>query len=418
MRRIRQPFLWTAEGAVTHTASGTPQAETATSSGTVERILTVSGTPQAVTATSSGVVSVIGTKTVSGTPQAETATSSGVVNVTGVVTTASGTPQAETATSSGVVSLTATFGKFDRTQCIKPEAFGCIVKGETFGCSVPACNIPTSAAASNNVDNFLTVSGSPQADTATSTGVVNVPGSITVSGTPQAETATSSGVADSGAAQGAFVWLNPSTIVESSPGVPSTWDNDPSAGGGATYDMVIGTPVLPLTTALRNGRLTIKSAGQAGGGGFMTSASVADFASPYTIFFVGGFDVVANAAGLFDVEVSLANRVSMEAGTFPNSEIKLASVGAIASLARDNSPHVWAIRVDSTNHRARISGGAWQTSANANTNSYDYGTVLTNVNSGLNAAGWAGEVIIFSSALTDADMDWRFNKLKLDWSIP
>ena len=394
--------------------SGTPQADTATSTGAVERILTVSGTPQAVTATSTGVVE-LGTKRASGTPQAETATSSGVADIG--TKRASGTPQAETATSSGVVSISAVFGEYDKTCLIKPETFGCIVKAETFGCIVPVCNIPTSSV-SADVDMLITVSGSPQADTATSTGVVNIAGSTTVSGAPQAETATSSGVADSGAAQGAFVWLHPGTIVESSPGVPSTWDNDPSAGGGATYDMVIGVPVLPLTTGIRSGRTAIISAGQAGGGGFMTSATVADFAAPYTLFFVGGFDVVANGAGLFDAEVSLANRVSMEAGTFPNSEIKLASVGVIASLARDNSPHVWAIRVDSTNHRARISGGAWQTSASATTNAYDYGTVLTNINSGLNAAGWAGEVIVFTSALTDADMDWRFNKLKLDWSIP
>jgi hypothetical protein len=395
--------------------SGTPQADTATSTGAVERILTVSGTPQAVTATSTGVVE-LGTKRASGTPQAETATSSGVADIG--TKRASGTPQSETATSSGVVSVSAVFGEYDKTCLIKPETFGCIVKAETFGCIVPVCNIPTSSV-SADVDMLITVSGSPQAETATSTGVVNIAGSTTVSGSPQAETATSSGVADSGAAQGAFVWLHPGTIVESSPGVPSTWDNDPSAGGGATYDMVIGTPVLPLTTGTRSGRTAIISAGQAGGGGFMSSSPpIADFAAPYTIFFVGGFDVVANAAGLFDAEQSLTNRVSMEAGTFPNSEIKLASVGVIASLARDNSPHVWAIRVDSTNHRARISGGAWQTSASATTNSYDYGTVLTNINSGLNAAGWAGEVIVFTSALTDADMDWRFNKLKLDWSIP
>lgn len=277
---------------------------------------------------------------------------------------------------------------------VNPSTFGCMVKPESFGCIVDSCNIPIATAASSDVGELYTVSG-----------------------TPQAETATSSGVVDSSAAQGSFIWLNPNTIVESSPGVPSAWENDPSASGGPTYDMAVGVPVLPLTTGLRNGRLAIISAGQAGGGGFMSSATVADIASPYTIFFVGGFDVVANAAGLFDAEVSLTNRVSMEAGTFPNSEIKVGTVGVIASEPRDNSPHVWAIRVDSANHRARISGGTWQTSASINTNAFDYGTVLTNINSGLNAAGWAGEVIIFSSALSDADMDWRFDQLKSDWSI-
>jgi len=84
------------------TASGSPQAETATSSGSVSVLqnITVSGSPQAETATGSGSVLSNQNITVAGTPQAETATSSGSVDASQNITV-SGTPQAETATSSG-----------------------------------------------------------------------------------------------------------------------------------------------------------------------------------------------------------------------------------------------------------------------------------------------------------------------------
>ena len=216
---------------------------------------------------------------------------------------------------------------------------------------------------------------------------------------------------------GSDVWLNPATIVESSPGIPITWDNDARASGGPTYDMGIGVPVLPLTTGLRNGQKAIISAGQAGGGGFMQSAVVPDFVAPFTIFFVGGFDAVANGAGLFDAKVSFTNRVAMHTGTFPDVEIYALPMGTLTSQPRDNNAHVWAVRIESSNIRSRISGSAWQTNASASVNNFDYGVVLTDINSGLNAAGWAGEVIIFNSSLSDAEMDWRFDRLKSDWSI-
>jgi len=75
------------------------------------------------------------------------------------------------------------------------------------------------------------------------------------------------------------------------------------------------------------------------------------------------------------------------------------------------------VRIESSNIRSRISGSAWQTNASASVNNFDYGVVLTAINSGLNAAGWAGEVIIFNSSLSDAEMDWRFDRLKSDLSI-
>ena len=59
-------------------ASGSPQAENATTSATAVRVVTGSGVPQAENATATGAASRIQTHTASGTPQAEDATASGI----------------------------------------------------------------------------------------------------------------------------------------------------------------------------------------------------------------------------------------------------------------------------------------------------------------------------------------------------
>jgi hypothetical protein len=299
---------------------------------------------------------------------------------------------------------------------VNPSTFGCTVKPEPFGCIVPACNIPITTAASSDVGELITVSGTPQAETATSSGIVDNIGEVfTASGTPQAETATSSGVADSGAAQGSFIWLNPSNILGNQTGV--FWANDPSASGGSTYDMEVKNPSFPVTTGTRNGLQAAVSLGQSGGGGQLEVIGIPPLiVAPYTIFVVCGFDSQQNATGLFDADLSLVHRVAIRDGNNGLIELWSITTGVISSISNDTIGHVFAFRMQTGNHRGSIDG-SWSTDSTVGDNDYDYGSLLTEINSGLNAGGWVGEVIIFSSALTDADMDWRVNKLKSDWSI-
>jgi len=394
--------------------SGTPQAATATSTGAVERVLTVSGTPQAITATSSGVVE-LGTKRASGAPQAETATSSGVAEVG--TKRAFGTPQAATATSSGVVNVSAVFGKYDKTCVIKPETFGCIVKAETFGCIVPVCNIPTTAA-SANVEIFITVSGSPQADTATSTGSASLAGSVTVSGAPQAETASSSGtvITYEDAGTGAWIWLNPSTIVKTGSNVTS-WDNDPTATKGTATVTTAGGPIAEDTY---NAFEIVRST--SGSPGYMVTpaGTFVSGTTGYTIYLVGGFDDnTPDPPQLLDSNPTTA-RILFAQNTAGVMNIAGDFIGAITSMSEDTLAHVWAIRIDPSNHRARISGSGvgWQTNGSAATEDYSYGLLLRqNIPLLVDAIGWVGEVIIENFPDSDATMDTRFNQLLAKWGI-
>lgn len=156
-------YFVSAGGPATITGSGSPQAETATTSGTGERIITGSGSPTAVAATTSGTGERVITG--SGTPQAAIATSTGEGTV-GTIITGSGTPQATTATASGT-------GERIITASGSPQA--------------------TTATTTGTGERIITGSGSPQADTATSIGEGTVGNVITGSGTPQADTATASG---------------------------------------------------------------------------------------------------------------------------------------------------------------------------------------------------------------------------------
>lgn len=218
----------------------------------------------------------------------------------------------------------------------------------------------------------------------------------------------------------AQIWLNPDTIVGNQPGV--YWANDSRASGGTTYDMEVGSPVLPVTTETRNGRSVVVSLGQAGAGGYLNviASPIPNIVAPYTIFVVCGFDSQQNATGLFDTSVSLSDRVAIRDGNNGSTELYSITTGVIASIPNDTIGHIFAFRMQSGNHRGLISDGAgspWQTDFTVGDNDFDYASLLTEQNSGLNAGGWVGEVIIVPTAMSDTDMNTRVALLASEWAI-
>lgn len=143
-----------------NTASGTPQASTATTSGTGSVRVDAAGTPQAATATTSGTGSVT-VRTTSSALQATTATAAGTGSFTAVIAT--GTPQAATATLS--------------------SSTGSVIVGAT---GTPQAGVATATGAGSTL---IRTSPSLQADTATTVGQASI-SAINATGSPQADTAT------------------------------------------------------------------------------------------------------------------------------------------------------------------------------------------------------------------------------------
>lgn len=275
----------------------------------------------------------------------------------------------------------------------KPENFGCTVKPENFGCIVPACN--PSSAESNNVNFSLTVSGSPQAETATGNGTV----------TTYAEAGT-----------GAWIWLNPSTIVKTGSNV-SSWDNDPTATKATATVSTTGGPIAEDTY---NGFDIVRST--AGSPGYMVTPAGTSVSGAigYTIYLVGGFDDnTPDPPQLLDSNPSTA-RILFAQNTAGVMNVAGDFIGAITSMSEDTLAHVWALRIEPGNHRARISGSGlgWQTNASAFTEDYNYGLLLRqNIPLLVNAIGWIGEVIIENFPETDGVMNSRFDDLLAKWGI-
>jgi hypothetical protein len=164
------------------TGSGSPQAETATSSGTGIRTITGDGTPTATTATASGEGEVSGGITGFGDVQADTATTSGTGEITRV---GSGSPQADTATSVGQGVRVITGGGSPQAETATTEGEGGV---GTTGSGSPQAETAT---ASGQGTRIITGDGSPVATTATVIGS----GLRVITGTSeaQADTATSTG---------------------------------------------------------------------------------------------------------------------------------------------------------------------------------------------------------------------------------
>ena len=176
----------TGSGKRTITGTGVAQAETATSSGTGLRLIVGTGSPTADTATSTGEGTSSGTATGSGSPTADTATASGA----GLrIITGSGSPQAETATSTGTGEVGGVIQGSGSPQAETATSSGTGLRAIT-GQGNPAADTATSSGTGLRL---ITGSGSPQAETATSTGSGTVGDVIQGSGSPQAETATASG---------------------------------------------------------------------------------------------------------------------------------------------------------------------------------------------------------------------------------
>jgi hypothetical protein len=188
------------------TGSGSPQAETATSSGTGIRTITGDGTPTATTATASGEGTVGNIITGSGDIQADTSTTSGIGER---IVTGSGIPVAATATASGVgtrvitgtstsVADTATStgeGGVGITGSGSPVADTATVSGVgTRAITGTGATQSTTAIASGAGERAVTGSGTPTADTATVSGT----GERTVTGTgaTQSTTAIASGAGE------------------------------------------------------------------------------------------------------------------------------------------------------------------------------------------------------------------------------
>jgi len=368
--------------------------------------------------------------------------------------TVSGTPQSDTATSSGSVSNPLpVFGKYDRTNTITPETFsynvapenfgcivrseavGCMVQPEQFGCVVDPCEPPPSgsglipiitasgspqaqtatSSGSVSVIQSIEVSGTPQAETATSSGSVLVTGNVAASGTPQAETATSSGAATSIPALGAgnYIWLNPTTIVKSGTDVID-WDKDASSSYGGNANLNQLSNLIPESTV--NGLDVCRSANTSPRY-LLPSASVG-ITSGFTIYVVGGFDSIVNDPAF------IVSGDGTDVIVFENAggllQIRGNSIGVLTSMTEDTNEHVWVARIDANNYRSRISGdpSGWVTSASATTQDLDYLAVLNDTNDlNTQVVGWAGEVIINTTADSDAKMDAWYAALLTKWGL-
>lgn len=217
-------------------------------------------------------------------------------------------------------------------------------------------------------------------------------------------------------AEGALIDLNPSTIVQTL-GVVDSWDNSPSALGGATYQLENGN-VDDVTVEQRNGLDVVKNAG--GGSGYLIKLpSGIIISSPFTAFWVGGFDVNVNQSALMDSTTGApTNRLALWDNNAGGIEFNIPTImGTFATQARDTLGHVCAIRVESGNHRARISGGAWVTDATVGSLDWLWGASLENRDSVVLANGWNGRWIVFGSGLSNAEMDQKYDALLAEWGL-
>lgn len=261
----------------------------------------------------------------------------------------------------------------------------------------------------------VTASGSPQAETATSSGGVDVIQPITASGSPQAETATSNGAVTAVPELGGgnYIWLNPTTIVKSGVNI-TDWDKDSSSSYGGDANLNHLSNLMPESTV--NGLDVVRSLDTSPR--YMIPSTPVGITSGFTIYVVGGFDSIVNDPA-FIVSGDGADVVAFEnAGGL--LQIRGSDIGVLTSMTEDTTEHVWAVRIDATNYRARISGdpSGWVTSASATTQDLDYLAVLNDTNDlNAQAVGWTGEVIINTEADSDAKMDAWYAALITKWGL-
>lgn len=225
-------------------------------------------------------------------------------------------------------------------------------------------------------------------------------------------------VADTLPLSGYSIWLHPDTFdVTTSPGFIEGWANDPSALQGASGDMLRLGNTMPVATY--NGLTVGRSLNTSPR--FFTPSVAINYVNPITIFGVGQFEGSNNGSVLFDSNVNTASLraiLGLQDAVGSLIEIDAVNVATLASEAEipgAGPAHVFAARLEVSNYRARISGGAWQTPAGLSAQNYQYGKFLQDATSLIQAIGWVGEFLLYDFALSDAEMDSVFDQLVAKW---
>ena len=94
--------------------------------------------------------------------------------------------------------------------------------------------------------------------------------------------------------------------------------------------------------------------------------------------------------------------------------LKNANSSVYNRLGQSANGDVFAARFDLANSRFRITGGSWLTQSHGAQN-FDYIVFLRNIFASNQTKGWAGEFILYNSAISDADMNDKFNRLNSKW---
>ena len=248
---------WYAElfagGSTAITGSGTPQASTATStgSGTVASVITGTAYTQASAATTT--VTGLRIITVTGSPQADIATSSSTGSAGSTVIGIAST-QADTAAASGVGLRVITGNAATQSDAAIIAGTG-EVSGTVSGAGSPQAQPAT---ASGTGLRIVTSAASPQAETATSTGTGTVGNAIVGNGTSQADTATTTGsglrlVSGAGSAIADTATSSGTGIISGSIVATGAPQAEAATAAGSGLRLIAGTATVQAETATSYG---------------------------------------------------------------------------------------------------------------------------------------------------------------------
>ena len=210
---------------------------------------------------------------------------------------------------------------------------------------------------------------------------------------------------------GYSIWLNPTNITVSA-GLVTGWVNDSSASLGSTADLTQAGANIAEST--QSGFSVVESTDAT----LKNLVAVTPFliSSGFTVFGVGRIDGTSSSiSSLIDTPVATGDRALFGAVLTVAGD----DISTLTLLTNDSLPHVFGGRFDTGNHRAKISGEvAWTDSVIGIAQNWNYGKFLqTFTPNNQQVVGWLGEVIVYPSALSDADTDIVFSYLTSKWNL-
>lgn len=207
---------------------------------------------------------------------------------------------------------------------------------------------------------------------------------------------------------GALVWLNPTTLNQST----FAWSNDPSATGGATYDLT-ATNAGSLSVTTRNGLPITENTGT----GYMTAVAV-NIPNPVTMFIIAESTTNLADSAIFAEPPAQLNPVILR-DSFLNSLYEL-SAGIVISTGPNQTGQIalFTLRLHADATSKIDVSDVGSTIGDAGTNTLDYIRIFADSAGGSNFQGMIGEVVIYGSALSDFDEALTKNFLLTKWGLP